>query len=483
MDSPRSALVEKKVVRLKWVRTKTAMLVGGMVLLALSAVGEAFKVDFSREVGSVRRLNGVCNAPPIAYTQAGGIDKLIAELEVPFYRFHDAVLGNPGYQLVDVSRIFPLFHLDADDPKNYNFGPTDDYLRFCVEQGAEIDFRLGESIEHARKNYTAVPPPDCEKWAEICAHIVRHYNRGWANGHRWNIRYWSVWEEPDNQELFRSGKDAYEKEYLPLYAATARRLKREFPEIKVGGPNCMGAGRNLERFVDYCAQEKLPLDFVFWTGYQRDPESYFNDAAKVRQLVDGKGYPQAEIGVSEWHFGPVSWSGHGCVNGRRHAVEWKRALTGLESGVFTAAVLMRMQDSVIDKMAFYEMMSSTWGLVDADKLPLPSYWALKAFAALVRDGRRVEASSRPGAGWNLMAAKGRDGKGHVLVSAFKTDGAPRLRIHGGMRPVSVKALDAIRELESVDGWTWDAASETFRIDRDCGESGLWLVDLEPEMSK
>ena len=457
--------------------------IGALALAGLAFQAAAFTVDFSRDAGPVRRLNGICNAPPITNTQAGGITNLIAGLEAPFYHFHDAALENPGYQLLDVSRVFPLFHLDPDDPKNYNFGPSDDYLRFCVEQGAEIDIRLGESIEHAQKNYLAVPPPDREKWAEICAHIVRHYNHGWANGHHWNIRYWSIWEEPDNPELLRGEKDVYEKEYLPLYAAAARRLKREFPEIKVGGPNCMGAGRSLELFVDYCAREKLPLDFVFWTAYRRDPENYFDDAARIRKLVDAKGYPQAEIGVSEWHLGPVSWRGHGCVNGKRHSEEWTRSLAGLDSGVFTAAVLMRMQDSVIDKMAFYTMKSAIWGIVDARKQPLPSYWALKAFAAMARDGRRVEAPSKPGPGWNLMATKGKDGRGHILLSALKTDGNPWLRIHGGMKPVSVRVLDPMRELESVDSWTWNAKSRIFQVDRDYGESGLWLVELEPEKAE
>ena len=29
------------------------------------------------------------------------------------------------------------------------------------------------------------------------AATVRHYNRGWANGHEWGIRYWEIWNEPD----------------------------------------------------------------------------------------------------------------------------------------------------------------------------------------------------------------------------------------------------------------------------------------------
>jgi hypothetical protein len=39
---------------------------------------------------------------------------------------------------VDVNCIFPLFHADADDPKNYLFAPTDRYLEPIVKNGCQI---------------------------------------------------------------------------------------------------------------------------------------------------------------------------------------------------------------------------------------------------------------------------------------------------------------------------------------------------------
>jgi len=43
-----------------------------------------------------------------------------------------------------------------------------------------------------------VPPKDFNKWARICVNIIRHYNDGWAGGYHWGIKYWEVWNEPDN---------------------------------------------------------------------------------------------------------------------------------------------------------------------------------------------------------------------------------------------------------------------------------------------
>ena len=45
------------------------------------------------------------------------------------------------------------------------------------------------------------PPSSFSKWADIAAHIVRHYNEGWANGQKANIKYWEIGNEPDGQSL------------------------------------------------------------------------------------------------------------------------------------------------------------------------------------------------------------------------------------------------------------------------------------------
>jgi len=434
-----------------------------------------FDVDFAREIGVVKRLNGVCNAAPINNTQAGGIEEKVKELEIPFYRFHDAALENPGYSLVDVSRIFPLFHLDSDDPKNYRFKETDDYIRGCVESGAQIDFRLGESIEHAKNWYRVLPPADYAKWAEICAHIVRHYNCGWADGFEWNIKYWSIWEEPDNQELLR-GENAYSKVYFPLYETTAKRLKSEFPDIKVGGPNCMGPWTRPKDFIDYCHEHKAPLDFVGWTLYCRDNDAWVTCLRWWRNYLDSLGLKNTEIFVTEWHFGPVSWEGHGCVSAKAKAAEWRRELTDMPAVAFTAETLVRLQNEPVDAMFYYAMNCGCWGLFDEDREPLGHFYAMKAFAILAHGQIRVCAPLVPERNWSLLASKDGKGRGYVLLVARHADGKPRLALKGCEKPVSVKAIDALKKLDEVQGWTWENGVLT--IPRHCSDSSIWLVEVE-----
>ena len=57
------------------------------------------------------------------------------------------------------------------------------------------------------------PPADAAKWAAICVGIIRHYNEGWANGFHHGIRYWEIWNEPENRPAMWTGTD---EDYLAL---------------------------------------------------------------------------------------------------------------------------------------------------------------------------------------------------------------------------------------------------------------------------
>ena len=46
-------------------------------------------------------------------------------------------------------------------------------------------------------HFNALIPEDFDKVAEIFAGTIRHYNKGWGNGHEWGIKYWEIWNEPD----------------------------------------------------------------------------------------------------------------------------------------------------------------------------------------------------------------------------------------------------------------------------------------------
>jgi len=98
-------------------------------VLCGTAVAAEISVDFTAPSGELKRLNGIINA--VKLTQYGNphVCAEYAALEPPYVRYHDAALTNPGAAVMDISRIFPLFHLDEDDPRNYDFRPTTRCMR------------------------------------------------------------------------------------------------------------------------------------------------------------------------------------------------------------------------------------------------------------------------------------------------------------------------------------------------------------------
>ena len=99
----------------------------------------------------------------------------------------------------------------TSDPASYDFAFTDAYLKPVAEAGTEVFYRLGVTIENfwTIKAYRIDPPKDFGKWARICEHIIRHYNEGWADGFRWNLRYWEVWCEPENPPLWQGTREQF----------------------------------------------------------------------------------------------------------------------------------------------------------------------------------------------------------------------------------------------------------------------------------
>src|SRR5262245_21354274 len=193
------------------------------VSLACILAGESsaaeWTVDFSRTNGVIRPLHGGNNGP-LCYGELVDLTKFHQEVAIPFTRLHDSAWPYPD--IVDIHAIFPNFDADPESPASYRFGPTDDYLRAITNTGARIVFRLGESIEHAKRKRYVHPPRDPKKWVAICLGIIRHYNEGWADGHRFDIGYWEIWNEPENRPAVWTGT---QKQFYQLYATTANAIK------------------------------------------------------------------------------------------------------------------------------------------------------------------------------------------------------------------------------------------------------------------
>lgn len=456
-------------IRNKTCETLVVTLAAALTAAFLPAADVAVAVDFSRQIGPVRPLNGLCNSLPLSgmgkAEKRERVSGWMKELAIPYTRYHDAAYENPGLDVIDVSRIFPLFHADADDPRNYNFGPTDDYLAQARETAGELDFRFGESIEHLPKNYRIKVPADIEKWADVCLRIARHY--------RPLVKSWSIWEEPNNKHLLL-GTNAYPQAFFRMYESLSKKLKAEFPDMPVGGPALMGDDeRVIREFLSFCRATSSPLDFFSYTVYQREVKALAGAAAHVRRILDDCGFRRTQLHIAEWHCGPTTWT----TSTPQALAEFRKSLVDSYSVAYLAGVLSAAQDMPVDRLYFYSAFLRNWGIyIDGERRP--AWYAFRAFADFVRAGTRVKADVGGSEGWFALAARDAKGEGLLMLSACepKTD-AVVVDVKGGLKPAEVREISDGKNLTPVVGWTF--ADGRLKLPQLKEGGVVWVIRFRP----
>lgn len=273
------------------------------------------KVDFEKRCGRIKPINCINGSP-----RSGGFDLPFdfsdeySAMNIPLVRTAGAA-GEYGLnQYVNIHCIFPDFDADENLEESYNFLPTDLYLASIKNTSAEIFFRLGESREPYSRKIYARAPKDPVKWARICEHIIMHYNEGWANGFKLNIKFWEIWSAPDSGECWASSKE----EYFELYRITANYLRERFPKIKIGGYGARGfyslnrldATEEMkgyipfmQKFFAYLTAEETaaPLDFFTWACYTTNPEELALHTKYARSYLDGAGLRRTRSIICEYN--------------------------------------------------------------------------------------------------------------------------------------------------------------------------------------
>ena len=271
-------------------------------------------IDFSKKIGKIKPVNCLNNGPLFGIDLDVDFREQYAEIKPPFIRVSNVEAPYSSARFLDIHCIFPDMELDERFEASYNFAPTDKYLAAVKESGAEIFLRLGESPEpYEVKRYTR-PPRDKEKLARICERIIAHYNKGWANGFKYNIKYVEIMSDVDTER----GWYGEPIEYYELYSAVAKHLKEAYPKLRVGAYSSGGFfSMNhyngtpeqkkyvdfLEGFIDYISRDNpTPLDFLSWKCYAESPEEITLHANYARSYLTQAGFRKAQSIISEFNL-------------------------------------------------------------------------------------------------------------------------------------------------------------------------------------
>lgn len=246
------------------------------------------------------------------------------------------------------------------------------------------------------------PPVDYEAWEEVVYQTVYHYNVE----RDLDIRYWEVWNEPNNVflqvwhlwewtavlpfSLFFNDMKRYIT-YVRIYEAASRGAVRADSSILIGGPTvlCDGdvedftgsVGLWVQFLVWWCDWNELRLDFIPLHMYAGPPDSQnpddfgdlINRAREWATRADGS---EPEILIDEWNA--LSMEG-GHDNAKVYHAIWT-----MES--LHAMMRAGVRRSVIFTGAFY------LDIFERDGRPRPTYNLLNMVSRLAPQSLETEAT-------------------------------------------------------------------------------------------
>lgn len=191
--------------------------------------------------------------------------------------------GQPVYDWTIVDRIF------------------DSYLAAGAKPFVEIGF-MPEALSTNPQPYRhdwpkgkldtgwSYPPNNYAKWDQLIyewvSHCVKKYGK--SDVESW---YWEVWNEPD---IFYS--HGTPEQYDELYDHTAAAVKHALPSARLGGPASTGpanpkAAAFLRQFLQHCASNGSPLDFISFHDKGRpevvDGRVHMGLSQQLRDVANG----------------------------------------------------------------------------------------------------------------------------------------------------------------------------------------------------
>jgi xylan 1,4-beta-xylosidase len=433
----------------------------------------SIRIDVSHRLGEIRPVQDVDNGP---LCDRGSIDlsRYYKALAVRNVRLHDVPWTYDNAQ--DINYVFPHWDASADDPKSYDFVQTDYYLNSIAPLNINMIFRLGYSAEYKTPIHHNHPPESYQKFADISAHIVWHYDQAWANGEKLGVKYWEVWNEPDNPGFWSGTPEDYDR----LYEITAEAVKAVDPSLKVGGPALAARLGFLDQFLKYCHSHKVPLDFVSWHIYTQDPNEVSKRAEIIHEMMKRYGFDHAESILDEWNYGPSNWN-----TLFSDPVTTRKYFDSTQDGAgaaFDDAVLIKLQDVPVDIATFYTGTTEVWGMFTSSGAPQKPYYAFLAFRKMLDTPNRLFVDAPASNVITALAGLSGDGDMIRILISNRAAGPRRIELKlsglpwSGSSQCKAEIVDDHHDLTIVDP---EQVSSSASFEEEVGRQSVLLLTIQP----
>jgi hypothetical protein len=176
----------------------------------------------------------------------------------------------------------------------------------------------------------------------------------------------------------------------------AKRLKSEFPEIKIGGAGfsqfkeetCVG-------LLSHCKENNVPLDFFSWHCYTASVSYLVDMPQRVRRLLDANGFTETETMINEWHY-LLSWEGlhlNVTPEGYEKTMNGPTGMYGIDSATFNISVIAGWHDTPLDSSYYYGCGEGTWVFITLYKALNKNYYSMYLLGQMMtRFPNRVDTS-------------------------------------------------------------------------------------------
>lgn len=303
-----------------------ALVSPAMLSAATPAAPRVISADLAQTRGPMSRMHNFCV----------GAGRANEGLRADWQRQLRVVREQCGFRYIRFHGLFTddmgVYFEDKQGNAVYNWQYVDELFDFITSIGMKPFIELGfmpnalASGKHTifwwRGNVT--PPKDYAKWEAFIAAFTRHVTERYGAD---EVRSWyfEVWNEPNldgfwmgnpEKKPFEEWAPGARAEYFKLYAASARGVKSVDATYRVGGPATAGEGW-IDETLAFCAEQKVPLDFVTTHSYATmggyldedgsagtvlspDRDAITSGVRRVRAKIDASPFRDRELHYTEW---------------------------------------------------------------------------------------------------------------------------------------------------------------------------------------
>lgn len=184
-------------------------------------------------------------------------------------------------QLIRVDHLYDYYEV-YKNPNEFDFSKLDGVVKSIIATGAKPLLSISYTPANmAKNNQNAGEPENWDNWYSL----VKATSKRYSVDQKINGIYYEVWNEPD---LFGSWKYNKSPNYSQLYTQTARAIVDGAPNknYKVGGPAITGFYPNwIKSLFKTASENNLPLDFISWHKYSKNPDDYQKDVFSLSQIL------------------------------------------------------------------------------------------------------------------------------------------------------------------------------------------------------